>query len=71
MNVQFSFCGLEKAFGYEIVLRGIEQCFFFRRSARCPVLKFNQGRTRFEDFQGTLLLHGQENYVFKWQFMYV
>ena len=27
MNVQFSFCGLKKAFGYEIVLRGIQQCF--------------------------------------------
>ena len=69
MNVQFSFCGLKKGFGYEIVLRGIQRQFSSRRSARCPVLKFNQGSEVFEDFSGTFLLYGQENCVFKWEFM--
>ena len=47
------FCGLKKALGYEIVLRGISTMFSSRRSVRCPVLKFNQGSEVFEYFSGT------------------
>ena len=46
MNVQFSFCGLEKAFGYEIVLRGTEQCFFFsaKRKVSCFEIQPRQNK---------------------------
>ena len=47
------FSGLRKAFNNEIVLRGFDRCFLRRRSAKCPVLKFNQGSEVFEDVLGS------------------
>ena len=47
-NAQLSFCGGREAFHQEIVLRGIQPCFFSRRSA-WSVLKCNH----FAKFSGT------------------
>ena len=71
MNVQFSFCGLKKAFAYEIVLGGIQQCFL--PSEAQDVLFWNSTKIAkfLKTFQVHFLLYGQENYVFKWEFMYV
>ena len=51
-NAQFPFCGQTKAFRYEIVIQGIQPCFFFTVE---PLACFepNQGSEVFEKISGT------------------
>ena len=45
--------------------------FSSRQSAKCPVLKFNQGSEVFEDFSDTFFTEWSRQYVFKREFINV
>ena len=62
------FLWTKKAFSYKIVFRGIQRRFSSsRRSAKCPVLKFNQGNKFLKTFQvHFFLLYSPENSFKKW-----
>ena len=64
---------LEKeGIGYEIVLRGIQQCFLHGEAQNEPLLKFIHGSEVLGGFSGTFFtLWSRKNYVSKREFMYV
>ena len=69
MNVQFSFCGLKKAFGYEIVFEEFNNVFFpAKRKMSCFEIQTKAAKF-LKTFQVHFLLYGRENYFFKWEFM--
>ena len=57
-------CWKRKGIGYEIVLRGIQQCFLHGEAQNEPVLKFIHGSEVLEGFSGTFSLYGQEKLRF-------
>ena len=65
-------CWKRKGIGYEIVLRGIQQCFLHGEAQNEPLLKFIHGSEVLEGFSGTFFtLWSRKNYVSKREFMYV
>ena len=71
MSSQFPFCELKKAVGYENVLQRIQQCFLYGEAQDVLFWNSTKAATFLKTFQIHFFLYGQENYVFKWKFMYV
>ena len=63
------FLWTKKAFGYEIVLRGIQRCFLHGDGENVLFWNSTKAAKVLKAFQVHFLLYGQENYVFKRKFM--
>ena len=68
-NAQFPFCGQTKAFRYQIVIQGIQPCFFSRWNP-WPVLNRTKAAKFLKKFQVHSVLKGGGKYVFKREFLY-